>query len=125
MRTATSCTTCDLARRRLAKRRSPRFESQPARPPIPSQPWKAFDGCHLPCPVEDARSGDLVDELAEEAAHVVRSHLAGQRVRQVWTTMPGRVLFRLADGRTGDIEVLVNWDVGTALASPCKPPQSG
>ena len=35
----------------------------------------------------------------------------GDAVRQVWTE-PGRVLFRLADGTTGDVEV--NWDVGTA-----------
>ena len=35
-------------------------------------------------------------------------------MRQIWTDV-SRVLFRLADGRTRDAEVLGNWDV---LPSP-------
>ncbi len=53
----------------------------------------------------------LPDELARGAAELVRGALGGHGIRQVWTDHD-RILFRLADGRTGDVELLVNWDVG-------------
>lgn len=53
----------------------------------------------------------LLDELARGAADLVRGALGGHEIRQVWTDHD-RILFLLSDGRTGDIELLVNWDVG-------------
>ena len=56
----------------------------------------------------------LLDELARGAGNLVRGALGGHEIRQVWTDHD-RILFRLGDGRTGDVELLVNWDVGNAI----------
>ena len=63
--------------------------------------------------VASAMQAHLVEELADEAARLVRGHLAGLGLQQLWSETD-RIRFRLRDGRTGDVEVFVNWDVVTA-----------
>jgi hypothetical protein len=58
----------------------------------------------------DMASKLLLDQLENEAARFVRGALDGYEIRQIWTE-PNRILFRLADGRTGDVENQVNFDV--------------
>jgi len=60
----------------------------------------------------DPVTGTL-DQLAVEAGRIVRCELTGHNIRQIWTE-GSRILFQLTDGRTGDVEVFVNWDVGLA-----------
>jgi hypothetical protein len=50
------------------------------------------------------------DELASEVAHLVHREVGTHDIHQVWTE-DHRIRFRERDGRTGDVEVLVNWDV--------------
>jgi hypothetical protein len=52
----------------------------------------------------------ILEELASEVARIIRRDLGTHEVRQIWTE-GHRVLFRLQDGRTGDVEVVANWDV--------------
>jgi len=49
-------------------------------------------------------------ELETEVARLAQQALAGQPLCQIWAEQD-RVLFRLGDGRSGDVEVLINWDV--------------
>jgi len=52
------------------------------------------------------------------AESVVRRELGGCEITQVWSE-PHCVLFRLADGRTGSIEVQVNWDAIVKTLGRC------
>jgi hypothetical protein len=52
----------------------------------------------------------LVDDLASEAARIVRRHVRPCGIRQLWTD-GDRILFRLEDGREGDVEIAINWNV--------------
>jgi hypothetical protein len=51
-----------------------------------------------------------LDQLATEVARIIRREIGRDEVKQIWSE-PDRILFRLADGRTGDVEVVVNWDI--------------
>jgi hypothetical protein len=55
-------------------------------------------------------SSALLDQLVQEAACIVRRELGGHDICQIWADQ-NRILFRLTDGRTGDVEVAANWDV--------------
>ena len=52
------------------------------------------------------RRSDLVDAVQCLLERQLRSH----QVTWIWPDT-GRILFATADGCTGDVEVLVNWDV--------------
>jgi hypothetical protein len=52
----------------------------------------------------------VLDQLATEVAHLIRRELGAHGVHQVWTE-DHRIRVRLGNGRTGDVEVLFNWDV--------------
>ena len=56
----------------------------------------------------------LLDELARGTGDLLRGALGGHEIRQVWTDHD-RILFRLANGRTGDVEIVLNWDAGDAI----------
>ena len=60
--------------------------------------------------LDDPASDALLDQLAHEAARLACGALGGHDIRQVWSE-PHCVRFRLQDGRTGSVEVLINWDV--------------
>jgi len=67
--------------------------------------------CETPNPQPDSPiSTTPLDQLAQETARLACGALGGRDIRQIWAE-PHRILFRLADGRSGSMEVLVNWDV--------------
>ena len=53
---------------------------------------------------------DHRDELIAEAARMLARQLRSEPIACIWPERD-QVLFRTADGQTGDVEVLVNWDV--------------
>jgi hypothetical protein len=55
---------------------------------------------------------DHRDELVDAALALLARQLPSQPIANLWTE-PHRIAFLTADGRTGDVEVLVNWDVVT------------
>jgi uncharacterized protein YwbE len=52
----------------------------------------------------------ILDQLADETARLACGTLGDFDIHQVCSD-PNGVRFRLADGRMGTIELLVNWDV--------------
>jgi hypothetical protein len=65
---------------------------------------------HNNSPITRDAGNWLIDRLAAEVDCAVRRQLTGCEIAQIWT-VGSRTLFRLDDGCTGDVEVLVNWDV--------------
>jgi hypothetical protein len=53
---------------------------------------------------------DHRDELIAEAARMLARQLPSQPIAYLWPERH-RIAFRTGDGRTGEVEVLVNWDV--------------
>jgi hypothetical protein len=53
----------------------------------------------------------LLDQLADEVGRLAQEALGSHDIHQIWTDKHC-IRFRLGDGRTGDVELVVNWDVG-------------
>jgi len=53
---------------------------------------------------------DRRGELIAEGTRLLARQLPSQPIAYIWLE-PHRIAFCTADGRTGDVEVLVNWDV--------------
>lgn len=63
-------------------------------------------------PAPQSTTADRRSDLLAAALRLVERQMPAKPIAYVWPEQD-RVLFRTADGRTGDVEivVLVNWDV--------------
>jgi hypothetical protein len=59
---------------------------------------------------------DHRSELIAEAARMLARQLRSEPIAYIWPERH-QILFRTTDGRTGNVEVFVNWDVA-ATESP-------
>ena len=61
-------------------------------------------------PAPQSTTADRRSDLVAAVLRLVERQMPSQAIAHVWPEQD-RVLFRTADGRTGDVELLVNWDV--------------
>ena len=64
-------------------------------------------------PTEQLTIADHRTELIDAAQCLLLRQLPSEPIAYVWPEHH-RILFRTGDGRTGDVELLVNWDVPIA-----------